>query len=350
MSFADPGPLGDHRKTLLWALLASLLIHLLLILGTPRIDFGSSQDAESPLTLSATLTSPPPVPEPRVAPTRRASKPAHEAPRPRPLPAPPPQEPAATAPEPVPVPVPVEEAPPPVEGLAPLPDIPFAKRTPPPPPSAVTLPESADLEYAVFYGDSGFRAGRATHSWRLDGERYTIRSAVEASGIVSLFYSGRMIHQSEGRLTAQGLRPERYSLQRGTPDRMESASFDWANLRSNMSFSGVILQSDLLPGTQDQVSFLHQLPFLLAGESPYSLVIATPRKTNSYEVQVVGKETIKTDAGEIPTLHVRRAAREDASSMDVWLAPDLYYLPVKLRLRDNKGNLFQQVLTAANVK
>jgi uncharacterized protein DUF3108 len=354
MSFADPGPLGDHRRTLLWALLASLLVHLLLLLGSTRIDFGLSPESESPLTLSATLTTPPPVPEPQVTPTRRASKPPRETPRASPHSAPPPHEPtgstSTTTTTPAPEPEPVKEAPPPVEDLAPLPDIPFARRTPPPAPSAVTLPASADLEYAVFYGNSGFRAGRATHSWRLDGDRYTIRSAVEASGIVSLFYSGQMIHQSEGQLTAQGLRPERYSLQRGTPDRMESASFDWANLRSNMAFSGVTLQSDLLPGTQDQVSFLHQLPFLLAGESPYSLVIATPRKTDSYDVQVVGKETIKTDAGEIPTVHVRRATREDTSSMDVWLAPDLYYLPVKLRLRDNKGNLFQQVLTAANVK
>jgi Protein of unknown function (DUF3108) len=338
-------PVHDARRTLAWALLASLLVHLLLILGTPRIEVESPSDTEAPLTVSARLALPP-TPRPVDAPAPRTVKPRSRAARPSSLPAAPPAEPR----EETPAPEPVTEAPPAIEEETALPDIPFARRAPPPPPAAVTLPESADLEYVVFYGEGGFRAGRATHSWRLDGDRYTIRSAVEASGIVSLFYSGQMIHYSEGRLTAQGLRPDRYSLQRGTADRTETLAFDWDKLSAVQHYQGVNLQIGMVPGTQDQVSFLHQLPFVLAGESPFSLVIATPRKTEFYEVQVVGMETVRTDAGDIPALHVRRAAREDASSMDVWLARDLYYLPIKLKLRDNKGNLFEQVLATAKVR
>jgi hypothetical protein len=41
-----------------------------------------------------------------------------------------------------------------------------------------------------------------------------------------------------------------------------------------------------------------------------------------------------------------RSQLEGETRMDVWIAPDHGNLPVKVRLRDHRGEEFEQVLTA----
>jgi hypothetical protein len=199
----------------------------------------------------------------------------------------------------------------------------------------------------VIYGEGGFRAGRAVHHWRLDGGRYSIRTHIEPVGIVSWFYRGEYEHESEGRLTEEGLRPEHYVTQRGRPDRMEYAIFDWDESRATLSTGGLTFETEAVPGTQDQISFLHQLPFLLDGSPGFSMLIANGQRIERHEVQVVGEETVATDRGDFRALHLRRRAPEGSSAVDVWLARELHYLPVKLRMKNRKGDLVEQVLTSA---
>lgn len=355
--FAFPGP---ARRHLGWALLLSLALHLLLIAGTPRLRLGALPEPE-PAPLTATLMpAEPPAPAPAAAPPPK--------PKPKPKPKPAPPAPAPAPPEPLPAPAaPLPAAPearedgelpvaPPADasneipGAGPRLDMPYARRRAEEPPPQVTLPESADLEYAVFYGSQGFRAGRATHAWRLSGDRYSIRSVVEASGIVFLFVSGQYLNESEGVLTPEGLRPERFRVQRGKQERTETATFDWENLSVTLSYGGVTLRAEALPGMQDGASFLHQLPFLMARGGEFPLLIANGRKVQQHDVQVVGQETVSTERGDFAALRLRRIAREDSSSVEVWLAPDLHFMPVKIRYQGRRGDVLEQVLTSAQIK
>ncbi|HSD60615.1 MAG TPA: DUF3108 domain-containing protein, partial [Burkholderiales bacterium] len=274
------------RKHLAWALALSLALHLLLIVGTPRLRLGAVLEPDAPTPLIATLAPPAPAAPVPLAP---------EPPKPKPKPRPAKPTPAATPvpPEPLPAPaVPLPAAPesrdedgdrpvaPPADAGNEVPDsgprldVPYARRRPAEPPPQIALPESADLEYVVFYGSDGFRAGRATHAWRLSGERYSIRSVVEASGIVFLFVSGQYLNESEGLITPEGLRPERYRVQRGKREKTETATFDWENSSITLSFGGTTVRAEALPGIQDGVSFLHQLPFLMARGPEFPLLVA----------------------------------------------------------------------------
>jgi len=352
------------RKHLAWALALSLALHLLLIVGTPRLRLGAVEEPEAPTPLTATLAPPapaapvppapePPKPKPMQKPKPRPAKPAPAPPPPEPLPAP--ALPLPAAPEArdengdLPV-APPADASNEIPGSGPRLDMPYARRRPAEPPPQIALPESADLEYVVIYGDQGFRAGRATHAWRLSGEHYSIRSVVEASGIVFLFVSGQYLNESEGLVTPEGLRPERYRVQRGKQEKTETATFDWDNLSVTLSFGGTTVRAEALPGIQDGVSFLHQLPFLMARGPEFPLLVANGRKIQQHDVQVVGEEVVHTGSGDVATVHLRRIAREDSATVEVWLAPDLYYLPVRIRYQGRRGDLLEQVLTSAKVR
>jgi hypothetical protein len=138
--------------------------------------------------------------------------------------------------------------------------------------------------------------------------------------------------------------------QRGRPDRMEYAIFDWEERRATLSSAGLTFEAEAAAGIQDQVSFLHQLPFLLNGDSAFSLLIANGRRIERHEVRVMGETTVATDRGEFRALHLRRRAPEGTSAIDVWLAPELAWLPVKLRMKNRQGDVVEQVLTSAAIE
>lgn len=337
------------RRHLAWAVILSLLLHLLLITGTPSFEWGPAPQ-EPATTLSARLA---PLP----APPPQAERPA-PAPRPvtrRPRTPPPQAAPEASSAPPV---LPAPDAEPPAalsQDSPPPPASPVAPPVAPPAPApgperAVALPARAELHYNVLYGEGGFRAGRAVHLWRFDGERYSIRTRIEPVGIVSWFYRGEFEHESEGRVTAQGLRPDHYVTQRGRPDRMEYVIFDWDQQRATLSTAGLTFEAEAAPGTQDQVSFLHQLPFLLDGAGGFSVLIANGRRIERHEVQVVGEEAVATGQGEFRALHLRRRAQEGSAAVDVWLAPAIGQLPVKLRMKNRKGDVVEQVLSTAVIE
>lgn len=347
-----PNLAGAARRHLAWAVAISLLLHLLLIAGTPTFDWGPPAE-EASATLSARLAPlPRPVPETLSAPvtlprpaTRRPAAPprtaAPEAPVTTPaVPIPSGEPSAAISQDMPPASIPAAPAPPEVVPQTPAPE----------PARAVMLPARAELQYTVLYGEGGFRAGRAVHLWQFDGERYRIRTRIEPVGIVSWFYRGEFEHESEGRLGAEGLRPEHYVTQRGRPDRMEYVIFDWDQKRATLSTAGLTFEAEAVPGTQDQVSFLHQLPFLLDGGSGFSMLIANGRRIERHEVQVMGEETVATGQGEFRALHLRRRGQEGSTAVDLWLAPELAHLPVKLRMKNRKGDIVEQVLSAAVIE
>lgn len=66
-------------------------------------------------------------------------------------------------------------------------------------------------------------------------------------------------------------------------------------------------------------------------------VIARNRIKN-YEFKVSGKETLKTEVGELQTLIVDRLRKGDGRTTRIWVAPDLNYLIVRLEQSESKDN------------
>lgn len=192
------------------------------------------------------------------------------------------------------------------------------------------LPERVTLNYAVHMGENGFKAGRATFVWLRQGTRYSLVSTTAATGLVSLFVSGRIVQVSEGEIAADGLRPSRYWLQRGE-QRHDQAQFDWPARRLVLGGEGQRLPDT----TQDLLSF----PFHLAltarpDEAEFVLPVCNGRRLKSYRVRSLGIETLNGHMA----WHFQ-GSREGEGVLDIWLDPDHNNLPTQIRTLDAKGTV-----------
>ena len=337
----------EPRGRLAFALLASVVAHVAILWGSAWFEFELYEPLEK-VPLSARILSLAPqeeVPAPKAPTTAKPRVKPRSAARPHPIPAEPP--PVSEAPQPAEA---AREAPPPPSEA----QKPMASEPPAPPAAAETASEKAvafpariDLEFDLARGIDQAPIGRVVHRFERDGKRYLIRSTTMATGIASLFVTGRYVQESRGTLTDEGLQPEHFSVRRGRVERTESADFDWPSARATVSADGSSRDWVLRAGAQDQLSVLHQMSLLLSAP-PLSVMVTNGRRFFDMAIEIVGHEAVETGLGFVQTIHVR-SQREGDFRMDVWFAPDYGNLPVKVRMRDRRGEEMEQVLAAMKV-
>jgi hypothetical protein len=206
-------------------------------------------------------------------------------------------------------------------------------------PKTFVMPGSTRLKYNVTGGkDSLTYHARAELLWLHDGKTYDARMEVSA------FMVGSRVRTSTGRLTAQGLTPTRFS----DKSRAElAAHFD--HDKGRVTFSNGP-EAPLLAGAQDQLSLFIQLGALLAGEPgkyPVGTTISTqtvgPRSAETWVVTVDSEEKLQLPGGDLTTVKlVRNPRREYDQKAEMWLAPSLGYLPVRLRITQPNGDYVDQ--------
>jgi hypothetical protein len=338
----------DRLMALTAALSLAAHVALLALLPTPTGDTAASEPLAVELEPAPVVANT--LPPRRLPPKPRALRPA----------APPPAAPTA-APE-----APVQEASPAAaEGPAstdPAPDNPATpiatEPTPEPAPPPVAEPppaeeeapallavqglaKSADLRFDVLRGDG--KVGELVWHWRKDGTRYRIETVGTASGLAAMFFGGEYRQTSEGTLGAYGLAPERYSFERGSIEKVDVIRFDWSSGHATSTDrKGTVRELELAPGTQDLMSFLHQLPLLPA--DAISIPLATVKKVKDYSFSAPRTVTAKVPAGELEAYYYQRIGAE--TEAEVWLQHQAPYLPIRIRLFDKLGNRFEQVLTS----
>lgn len=205
--------------------------------------------------------------------------------------------------------------------------------TAPPP---VRLPAPTRLAFDVTGQAKKFNySARAELLWTHDGSHY------EARQEVSLFLLGSRSQKSVGQITPQGLAPERFS------DRARSeqaAHFDQA--KGRVTFSANTPAADVGPGAQDRLSIFIQLGALLAGDpgrfvpgTQITLTTVSARSADRWTFTVEGPETLELPAGPTATLKLQRLPRRDYDQKaELWVAPALGYLPVRIKLTQSNGD------------
>ena len=302
---------------------------------------------------------PPPPPEPPAAvpmPLAAASAPAvPSAPDEKVAAAPVPIPLAVTAPEPErdPAPKPLAPAAPPVPAPLPAPDAkvaespaPAPKPQPEPAPAPAfpvrpfAWPGSKVLAYQLEINSFPLPA-RAELRWRHDGAQYEASLALQS--LISVTRS------SKGAITPQGLEPLRYGEK--ITARGETA-VHFQRDKGIVSFSNNKPSAALLAGMQDEVSVFFQVAAMLGG-SPQHYVPGTEIPLQTAEsravrtmVFVVGKtELMDLPGGRVPTIylsHTEPPAFEGARSSkgEIWAAPGLDYLPVRIRITEPSGTTY----------
>ena len=203
------------------------------------------------------------------------------------------------------------------------------------------LPPSARLRYDVAGQIKGFNysaSGRL--DWFQDGSTY------EATLEVSAFLLGSIVQTSTGRLSTTGLAPDRFIDKRR---KEKSAEFDHQSQRIRYSSNAKV--DTLLAGAQDQVSISLQLGGLLNANPQYtegqtlSLPVSGASSSETWRFDIGPETTLDLPAGPMLTrLLTRQARRKGDKTVQIWLAPTLENLPVRIRISESNGDFIDQLL------
>jgi hypothetical protein len=189
------------------------------------------------------------------------------------------------------------------------------------------------LRYQVRYGLAG---GEQTLLWVSDGTHYTVTSVAAATGLTGMFYRGRFVQTSRGRITSRGLQPEAFWDQRG--DKRSSARFDAVNQTVLLESGGAPRHFAWAGEVQDALSLFFQFALTAPpAASPFTYTVFNGKKLRDYTYTVRGEETRESALGSLRTLHLVRDTGDDGR-FEAWLAIDRHYLPVRVVRSDDKGN------------
>jgi len=213
-------------------------------------------------------------------------------------------------------------------------------------------PASTRLDYKLRGNYRGTVTGRARVEWLRDGRRYQVHLEVAVGPGFAPLISRTM--SSEGVLTPQGIQPERFDE--------DTRVLLAARRRLTLQFQGQELifpngRREWAPaGAQDAASQFVQLTWLfltgretLAAGREVRLPLALPRKLYAWRYVVEGEETLDTPMGPLAAWHLRPLVENTGSDLraEVWLAPSLQYLPVRLMIRQDEQTWIDLMLQSA---
>lgn len=203
----------------------------------------------------------------------------------------------------------------------------------PAPPALNPLPARIDLRFKLAYG---IASGVQSLTWVRESEtRYTVITVAEATGLAGLFYRGKFVQTSRGRITPSGLQPEEFWDQRG--DKRSSAQFEPGRLTLNPA-RGAPRHFEHAGPVQDVLSLFFQLALTAPppqGELGYT--VFNGKKLRDYRYVVRGETQLDTALGPLRTLHLARVSDGDGR-FEIWLAIDRYYLPVRIVKSDDEDS------------
>ena len=264
--------------------------------------------------------------------TTVAAPPPEPALPPEPPPEPPDSSPSQTRAAPETVPTQTDA---PVATLAPAP---LSAADTPPLFSRISLPPSADLSYdAIAIKGSSKVEGRGLVKWLQDGQQYSI------TGEASVLFLSVLSYRSEGRLGEVGILPELYTEKRLGKS---STNTHFHRERQTISFSASTNNYAVKGGEQDRGSVFWQLAGLARGNPDklqaglsFDLVIAGSRTADPWRVTVHGMESIALGQGRTDAWHMSlvRPGSSTDYQLEVWVAPEQEWYPVKIMYVDRKG-------------
>jgi Protein of unknown function (DUF3108) len=276
---------------------------------------------------------------------------------------------AASTPEVVAsAPVVTTEVAPPVVAMTPPPPEPAANESPPqevvtapsaPSASAAAAapfewPPSTRLTYKLVGNYRGEIHGNARVQWVRFGTRYQVHMDISLGPSFAPLMSRNMT--SDGEIGDAGLVPRRY-------DEATKLPFQ-SPRRAGMQFTPetVTLANgstrEAMAGVQDTASQFVQMtwlfttqPELLRVGNSISLPLALPRRMDRWTYDVQGEQRLATPVGELDTFHVkpRRADERPRGelSAEIWFAPSLQYLPVRIRIQQDAQTFIDLMMDAA---
>jgi hypothetical protein len=178
------------------------------------------------------------------------------------------------------------------------------------------------------------------------GYRYRQHSA--PAGLLALFRKDEITEISEGIIRGNRVIPSSYLYKRERSKKPKQVNllFDWDSGRVSSQGGEADWSMSIPDGTQDK--FSKQLAMMMAMNSAQhaiSFKVADNERLKTYHFRPQGVEAVKTQRKEYQALKIVRSKEGRPSKSTLWLAPDLHFLPIKVKKTD-RGKQFVMELVS----
>jgi hypothetical protein len=210
------------------------------------------------------------------------------------------------------------------------------------------------LTYTLAGNYRGEVHGNARVQWVRVGSRYQVHLDVEVGPSFAPLIWRRMT--SDGDLGESGLVPRRYDEATRLPfqsPRRVSVQFapGWVTLANGSAREAPATVQDTASQFVQLTWLFTTRPELLRVGNTIDMPLALPRRVDRWRYEVVAQERLATPVGEIEAFHLkpRRAEQRPRGelSAEVWFAPALQYLPVRIRIQQDAETYVDLLMDAA---
>ena len=212
---------------------------------------------------------------------------------------------------------------------------------------AQALPTKGRIVYRTSYTRLAGITALTYVDWSIDPDKATYElwlRTVDPAGLLDL--------RSTGTLKPFGIAPDNYIEKIEIADRELRANFDWKLNSVNFVGRGAGQPASFGEGTQDPLSLQFHLP-LLAQAYPWRFApglevtfAVARRNVEQYSFVVEGFEPTRIDGTDVMTLKIDRKRGPDAKRrVEIWMAPEFQWLPVRLRFTDTNDEVWDSVLS-----
>jgi hypothetical protein len=192
----------------------------------------------------------------------------------------------------------------------------------------------------------GSPEGKATMTYNLQGGDYQITSLAKANGLAALVLS-ELLQTSEGALTKTGLQPSKFTYNYGDKaSKSRLATFDWQAKTVKMETAAGVQTEQLPDEAQDLLSFMYQFMYVPPLHK-MQIHIVNGKSLRTYDYSFEGESSIPLPMGEVNTIHIQHSNNENEEKIELWLAVDYQYLPVKILKIDKNGKIYE--FTASHI-
>jgi hypothetical protein len=211
-------------------------------------------------------------------------------------------------------------------------------------------PENVRAEYGLSL--NGVQIAVMQENFEIRDGNYRAFSETHAVGLFALAQRRPGRVTSSGTVGNSGLRPQTFDATRsGRDERRVHADFDW-NART------LTLQHDdrndtvpLPPGTQDRLSAMYQFLFLDAEKlRGLGFAMTNGRKLDQYRYAIGPDTAIDTPLGRLEVIHLVRQHQPGETANEIWLAREHRLMPVKMRIVEDDGKRYEQIISRLDIR
>lgn len=179
-----------------------------------------------------------------------------------------------------------------------------------------------------------------------DRRVYELTETWKGRGLFALRGSAK--RTSRGLVSGEGLKPLEFTDER-TGRTTARAQFDWSAKTVTMQYRGDPRTEPMPAHAQDRLAFLFTFAFAPpAPGSKFVFDLLDGRGLSHHVYAVDGRAQLKIPAGEFNAVRLVRPDTDELT--EIWLAPELSDLPVRVLAVNKDGTRYDQVATKISVE